>query len=117
MFLLPISILPSPIAPEIDPGQYVLTAMMCCRPGNFPMPGPMRLPVEQWVWQGCVSLRYLPEEHFTKSRPRSLRSAAIKNLFYGRKNISADVDAIASARVIGCCWRPGPRLAYSRSIG
>jgi len=38
---------------------------------------------------------------------RSLRAAEVENLFMAGKTISADVDAIASARVMGCCLATG----------
>ena len=38
---------------------------------------------------------------------RSLRALRFSNLFMAGKTISADVDAIASARVMGCCLATG----------
>jgi hypothetical protein len=36
---------------------------------------------------------------------------SIKNLFMAGKTISADMDAIASARVMGCCLATGEAAA------
>ena len=41
------------------------------------------------------------------SAARSLRAMRVNNLFMAGKTISADADAIASARVMGCCLATG----------
>lgn len=64
-------------------------------------------PIEQWSADGRVQLRYLPENTFYEIPARCLQAAAIENLFMAGKTISADVDAIASARVMGCCLATG----------
>jgi hypothetical protein len=64
-------------------------------------------PVEQWNIEGKASLRYLPPGAHYEIPARSLRAAKLKNLFMAGKTISADVDAIASARVMGCCLATG----------
>lgn len=64
-------------------------------------------PVEQWGPDGVARLRYLaPGAHY-EIPARSLRAAGLENLFMAGKTISADVDAIASARVMGCCLATG----------
>jgi hypothetical protein len=68
-------------------------------------------PVEQWNARGEVKLRYLPPDKFYEIPARSLRAAKIKNLFMAGKTISADADAIASARVMGCCLATGEAAA------
>jgi hypothetical protein len=95
-------------AGQMIPGQYVLSGDDVLQARKFPdAVARGAWPVEQWDLQGRVSLRYLPEGTFYEIPARSLRSAAIKNLFMAGKTISADVDAIASARVIGCCLATG----------
>jgi hypothetical protein len=64
-------------------------------------------PIEQWGADGKVQLRYLPEHTHYEIPSRCLRAASIENLFMAGKTISADVDAIASARVMGCCLATG----------
>ncbi|HEU6447611.1 MAG TPA: FAD-dependent oxidoreductase [Verrucomicrobiae bacterium] len=64
-------------------------------------------PVEQWNEKGAVRFRYLPSGEHYEIPARALRAAKIKNLFMAGKTISADVDAIASARVMGCCLATG----------
>ncbi|MGD1088005.1 MAG: FAD-dependent oxidoreductase [Verrucomicrobiota bacterium] len=64
-------------------------------------------PVEQWSADGKMRLRYLPAGAHYEIPAQSLRAAKIENLFMAGKTISADVDAIASARVMGCCLATG----------
>jgi hypothetical protein len=64
-------------------------------------------PIEQWNPDGKVQLRYLPQHAHYEIPARCLRAASIQNLFMAGKTISADIDAIASARVMGCCLATG----------
>jgi hypothetical protein len=64
-------------------------------------------PIEQWDQNGKVQLRYLPQHAHYEIPARCLQSVIIQNLFMAGKTISADVDAIASARVMGCCLATG----------
>ena len=64
-------------------------------------------PVEQWAVDGRQSLRYLPPDAYYEIPARSLQAARTENLFMAGKSLSADVDAIASARVMGCCLATG----------
>jgi len=64
-------------------------------------------PIEQWNSNGVARFRYLPEGAYYEIPARSLRAAKVENLFMAGKTISADVDAIASARVMGCCLATG----------
>lgn len=64
-------------------------------------------PVEQWNANGVVHFRYLPPGAHYEIPAESLRAAHIDNLFMAGKTISADPDAIASARVMGCCLATG----------
>jgi hypothetical protein len=68
-------------------------------------------PVEQWGKDGKTRLRWLPPGAHYEISARSLRAAKIKNFFMAGKTISADVDAIASARVMGCCLATGEAAA------
>lgn len=89
-------------------GKYVLTGADVLAGRKFPE-GVARCawPIEQWNEQGLSRLRYLaPGTHY-EIPPDALRAAGIENLFMGGKTISADADAIASARVMGCCLATG----------
>ena len=64
-------------------------------------------PIEQWSADGVARFKYLPAGAHYEIPARSLRAAHVENLFMAGKTISADVDAIASARVMGCCLATG----------
>jgi hypothetical protein len=64
-------------------------------------------PVEQWSANGRPRLRYLPPGECYGIPARSLQAARTENLFMAGKSLSADVDAVASARVMGCCLATG----------
>ncbi|HEY2951867.1 MAG TPA: FAD-dependent oxidoreductase [Verrucomicrobiae bacterium] len=64
-------------------------------------------PVEQWSADGRQRLRYLPTGGHYEIPARSLQAARMENLFMAGKSLSADVDAVASARVMGCCLATG----------
>jgi hypothetical protein len=64
-------------------------------------------PIEQWGADGSVRFRHPPPGVHYEIPARSLRAAGVENLFMAGKTISADVDAIASARVMGCCLATG----------
>ncbi len=64
-------------------------------------------PIEQWGTDGIARYRYLPEGGHYDIPAGCLRAARVENLFMAGKTISADVDAIASARVMGCCLATG----------
>lgn len=68
-------------------------------------------PIEQWSAKGVCKFRYPPEDAYYEIPARSLRAASTHNLFMAGKTISADVDAIASARVMGCCLATGEAAA------
>lgn len=89
-------------------GQYVLTGEDVLAGRKFPdAVARCAWPIEQWDAKGTVRFRYLsPGTHYDIPA-RSLRAAHVKNLFMAGKTISADVDAIASARVMGCCLATG----------
>jgi hypothetical protein len=93
-------------------GEYVLTGADVLGAKKFP-DGVARCawPVEQWGKDGKTRLRWLPPGAHYEIPARSLRAAKIKNFFMAGKTISADVDAIASARVMGCCLATGEAAA------
>ncbi len=81
---------------------------MCWRDGKFPdVAARCAWPIEQWDARGKVRFRYLPAHSHYEIPLRALRCAGVDNLFMAGKTISADVDAIASARVMGCCLATG----------
>lgn len=89
-------------------GEYVLTGAEVLAGRKFPdAVARCAWPVEQWGRDGIAQYRYLPPGEFYEIPARSLRAAGVKNLFMAGKTISADADAIASARVMGCCLATG----------
>ncbi|MFO1487277.1 MAG: FAD-dependent oxidoreductase [Verrucomicrobiota bacterium] len=68
-------------------------------------------PIEQWNAEGVVRYRYLPAGAVYDIPARCLRAAGVENLFMAGKTISADVDAFASTRVMGCCLATGAAAA------
>jgi hypothetical protein len=64
-------------------------------------------PIEKWDAQGRQHLRYLPAGKSYDIPAGALQACALNNLLMAGKTISADDDAIASARVIGCCLATG----------
>ncbi len=89
-------------------GQYVLTGEDVLAGRKFSdAVARCAWPIEQWDAKGAVRFQYLPPGTHYEIPARSLRAAHVKNLFMAGKTISADVDAIASARVMGCCLATG----------
>ncbi len=89
-------------------GEYILTGADVLSAKKFPdAVARCAWPVEQWGADGKTKLRWLPPDEFYEIPARSLRAAKIKNLFMAGKTISADADAMASARVMGCCLATG----------
>lgn len=111
---------PSRRAGRMIIGEYVLTGADVLAGAKFD-DGVVRCawPVEQWNAEGVTRVRYLPSGVHYEIPARSLHSARVKNLFMAGKTISADVDAIASARVMGCCLATGEAAARmaARQIG
>jgi hypothetical protein len=89
-------------------GKYLLTGADVLGAKKFPdVVARCAWPIEQWNSNGKVQLRYLAQHKHYEIPARCLRAASIENLFMAGKTISADVDAIASARVMGCCLATG----------
>jgi hypothetical protein len=89
-------------------GPYVLTGVDVLAGSQFPdAVARCAWPIEQWDTKGAARYRYLPPGTHYEIPARSLRAARVENLFMAGKTISADVEAIASARVMGCCLATG----------
>jgi hypothetical protein len=89
-------------------GRYVLTGADILAGRKFPdAVARCAWPIEQWNAAGTARFRYLAEGVNYEIPARSLQAARIENLFMAGKTISADADAIASARVMGCCLATG----------
>ncbi len=89
-------------------GQYLLTGADVLAGRKFPdAVARCAWPIEQWGTDGVARFKYLPAGTHYEIPVRSLRAASVANLFMAGKTISADVDAIASARVMGCCLATG----------
>ena len=89
-------------------GQYLLTGADVLAGRKFPdAAANCAWPVEQWGADGVARFQYLPPGVHYQVPARSLRAAKIQNLFMAGKTISADAEAIASARVMGCCLATG----------
>jgi len=62
---------------------------------------------KQWDLQGCVSFALLAGGNILRNPGPLAAVGRDQKSFMAGKTISADVDAIASARVIGCCLATG----------
>jgi hypothetical protein len=89
-------------------GRHVLTGAEVLAGAKFPdAVARGAWPIEQWDAKGAVRFKYLPAGTHYEIPARSLQAARVENLFMAGKTISADVEAIASARVMGCCLATG----------
>ena len=89
-------------------GQYLLTGADVLAGRKFPdAVARCAWPIEQWNAEGQAHFHYLPLGAHYEIPARSLQAAKTPNLFMAGKTISADVEAIASARVMGCCLATG----------
>jgi hypothetical protein len=89
-------------------GEYLLTGTDVLSVRKFPdAVAKCAWPIEQWGADGVARYRYLPPGTHYEIPARSVRAAGLRNLFMAGKTISADVDAIGSARVMGCCLATG----------
>ncbi len=90
-------------AGRMIPGRYTLTGDDVLAARKFPdAVARCAWPIEQWNAEGVVRCRYLPPGACYEIPARAMHSADIANLFMAGKILSADADAIASARVMGC---------------
>jgi hypothetical protein len=89
-------------------GRYLLTGEDVRRGRKFAdAAARCAWPIEQWAADGTPRLVYLSPGTYYEIPRRSLVCARLVNLWMGGKTISADVEAIASARVMGCCLATG----------
>jgi hypothetical protein len=89
-------------------GKYVLTGADVLGGRSFPDPAARGCwPIEKWTAAGKQTLRYVSEGTCYQIPVRSLQSVHLDNLFAAGKTMSADRDAIASARVVGTCLATG----------
>ena len=89
-------------------GQHLLTGSEVLSGRKFPdAVARCAWPVEQWSADGVARFQYLPPGLHYEIPARSLRAERLTNLFMAGKTISADVEAIASARVMGTCLATG----------
>ena len=89
-------------------GQHLLTGADVLSGRKFPdAAARCAWPVEQWSADGVARFQYLPPGVHYEIPARSLRARQVTNLFMAGKSISADVEAIASARVMGGCLATG----------
>lgn len=93
-------------------GEYVLGEQDVLSAEKFPDAAAQGCwPIEKWDADGNFSVQYPPAGDFYEIPGRSLRSTAFDNLFLAGKSISAEPDAIASARVVGTCLATGEAAA------
>jgi len=89
-------------------GRYLLTGADVLAGRKFPdAVARGAWPVEQWGRAGAPRFRYLPAGGHYEIPARSLVAAEVENLFMAGKTVSADADAMASLRVMGCCLATG----------
>jgi len=94
-------------------GKYVLTGEDLLAGRRFPdAVARGAWPIEQWNAAGAARFQYLPPGTHYEIPARSLRAAQIENLFMAGKTLSAEVPAIASARVMGCCLATGAAAGH-----
>jgi len=75
-------------------------------------------PIEKWGMDKRVQMTYFEYESFYQISLRCLKSKYIKNLFFAGRSISADAEAIASARVMGICFQTGYAAGvYASMVG
>ncbi len=89
-------------------GEYVLTEndVLTCR--KFPNSSANgNWPIEIWKANQQVEIKSIKKNDFYQIPATCLKSKNIQNLFFAGRNISADENAIASARVIGTCLQTG----------
>lgn len=98
-------------------GEHVLTGDEVLSGRKFPdAVARGAWPIEQWDARGVVRFKYLPPGTHYEIPARALRAATVKNLFMAGKSISADADAIASARVMGICLATGAAAGHQAAI-
>ena len=89
-------------------GKYILneTDVLSCKKFDSAIAN-CSWPIEKWGQNRAVEMHYFKENDFYQIPSECLISKSITNLFFGGRNISADDNAIASARVMGICMQTG----------
>jgi hypothetical protein len=64
-------------------------------------------PIEFWLPNQKVEIEHLQDGAFYQIPAGTLESKHLKNLYFAGRNLSADVRAMASARVMGTCLQTG----------
>jgi hypothetical protein len=106
---------PSPVlhrASRRVKGMYLLTGEDVIKGSQFPDAiAQGSWPIEKYHFDKGSRFSYLPEDAAYDIPAGCLRVPGVENLFTAGRCISADDDAIASARVIGCCFATGEGAA------
>lgn len=64
-------------------------------------------PIEMWGLDKRVQMQYFPEKQYYDIPAGCVKSKHVPQLFFAGRILSADTEAIASARVIGTCFQTG----------
>jgi hypothetical protein len=89
-------------------GKYILTGddvMLCKKFDNTVAYG--NWPIEKWSLNRLVQTCFFEENNWFEISSDCLQSSQVENLFAAGRSISADENAIASARVMGTCLQTG----------
>jgi hypothetical protein len=93
---------PRPKGDEILTGKHVLEAIKC-----KDTIARSAWPIEEWTLDQKVIMKHVPEKDYYDIPVGCLTSPEFRNLFFAGRAISADREAIASARVMGVCLQTG----------
>lgn len=95
-------------------GDYLLTDEDVRNARKFPDPAcRCNWPIEYWHPQTGVQLEYLPTGSYYEIPRSALRVKGFLNFWAAGKCLSAEPQARASARVVGCCWGMGESVGIS----
>lgn len=98
-------------------GAYMLTVDDVRSARTFPDPAcRCNWPIEYWHPQTGVELEYLPAGSYYEIPLGALRVKTIVNLWVAGKCLSAEPQARASARIVGCCWGMGEAAGVNASM-
>lgn len=116
------------LAPEVGirtgprhEGRYLLTEsdVLACRKNSDTITRGA-WPIEKWAPGDNPVMTYFALDDYYDIPADALQSAQLDNLFFAGRNISADEEAVASARVIGTSLATGyaaGRLAAAQALG
>ena len=98
-------------------GEYQLTASDVRHGGRFEDAACRGCwPIEYWDPERGLSLEYLPMNRSYDIPLRSLQVQGLHNARVAGKCPSADREAQASARVVGCCWAMGEATGKAAAV-